>query len=311
MEQKIHTIIVTYNGSRWIKECLESLYASTLLTEIIIVDNGSYDDTLKIVTDSFSDVILLKQSENLGFGKANNIGISYAIKEQATAVFLLNQDAKVDKTTIESLSNTAFKYPEIGVLSPLQLNWEGTELEYYFQRFLTRSTSVIEDKILLKKEKEIYKVPFVNAAAWFIPSEVLKSVGGFDPLFFHYGEDNNFCQRIIYHNFSIGILTNAEIYHDASIRNEPKDYLFSEKYFQNERTQFLIKACDINQQYSKKSWKTDLTHVFKLMTRNLLKFDFKAVKGYSKKYSIFKALKNKLFKSRTLNKTKGSHYLEN
>jgi GT2 family glycosyltransferase len=311
MEQKIHTIIVTYNGSRWIKECLESLYASTLLTEIIIVDNGSYDDTLKIVTDSFSDVILLKQSENLGFGKANNIGISYAIKEQATAVFLLNQDAKVDKTTIESLSNTAFKYPEIGVLSPLQLNWEGTELEYYFQRFLTRSTSVIEDKILLKKEKEIYKVPFVNAAAWFIPSEVLKSVGGFDPLFFHYGEDNNFCQRIIYHNFSIGILTNAEIYHDASIRNEPKDYLFSEKYFQNERTQFLIKACDINQQYSKKSWKTDLTHVFKLMTRNLLKFDSKAVKGYSKKYSIFKALKNKLFKSRTLNKTKGSHYLEN
>jgi GT2 family glycosyltransferase len=311
MERKIYTIIVTYNGSRWIKGCLESLYASTLQTEIIIVDNGSYDDTLKIVTDSFSDVILLNQSENLGFGKANNIGISYAIKKQATAVFLLNQDAKVDKTTIESLSNTAFKHPEIGVLSPLQLNWEGTELEYYFQHFLTRSTSVIGDKILLKKEQEIYKVPFVNAAAWFIPSEVLKSVGGFDPLFFHYGEDNNFCQRIIYHNFSIGILTNAEIYHDASIRNEPKDYLFSEKYFQNERTQFLIKACDINQQYSKKSWKTDLTHVFKLMTRNLLKFDFKAVKGYSKKYSIFKALKNKLFKSRTLNKTKGSHYLEN
>jgi GT2 family glycosyltransferase len=311
MERKIYTIIVTYNGSRWIKDCLESLYASTLQTEIIIVDNGSYDGTLKIVTDSFSDIILLKQSENLGFGKANNIGISYAIKKQATAVFLLNQDAKVEKTTIESLSNTASKHPEIGVLSPLQLKWDGTKLEYYFQRFLTRSTSVIEDKILLKKEQEIYKVPFVNAAAWFIPSEVLKSVGGFDPLFFHYGEDNNFCQRIRYHNFSIGILTNTEIYHDASIRNEPNDYLFSEKYFQNERTQFLINACDINQQYSNKSWKTDLTHVFKLMIRNLLKFDFKAVKGYSKKYSIFKALKNELFKSRTLNKTKGSHYLEN
>ena len=311
MRRKIHTIIVTYNGSKWIKECLESLYASSFQTEIIIVDNGSLDDTLNIVVAFFPEVTLLKQSENLGFGKANNIGISYALKKKATAVFLLNQDTKVEKSTIESLLNAISEHPEIGILSPLQLNWKGTELEYYFQRFLTRNTSIVEDKILLKKEQEIYNVPFINAAAWFIPTQVLKTIGGFDPLFFHYGEDNNFCQRIRYHHFKIGVLTHAEIYHDASIRKEPKDYLFSEKYFQNERTQFLIKACDINQQYSKKLLNADLRHIFKLILRNLLKFDFKAVKGYSKKYSIFNALKKELFKSRMLNKTKGSHYLKN
>jgi GT2 family glycosyltransferase len=87
--KRIYTIIVTYNGMKWIEECLNSILNSSIPVFIIVVDNYSTDGTIKFIKENFSKIILLQQNENLGFGKANNIGISYALKHNADFVFFI------------------------------------------------------------------------------------------------------------------------------------------------------------------------------------------------------------------------------
>src|SRR5690606_28048723 len=92
----IYTVIVTYNGMKWIGDCLESLCQSSILSNVIIVDNNSEDNTVGYLKEKFPEAVILPQNQNLGFGKANNLGISYALENGADFVFLFNQDARID-----------------------------------------------------------------------------------------------------------------------------------------------------------------------------------------------------------------------
>jgi GT2 family glycosyltransferase len=87
-----------------------------------VVDNNSADDTVNFIKANYPEVTLLEQNKNLGFGKANNIGISLAMKNEADYVFLLNQDAWVQPDTIEKLVSAHQREPQFGILSPMHLN---------------------------------------------------------------------------------------------------------------------------------------------------------------------------------------------
>ncbi len=69
---------------------------------------------------------------------------------------------------------------------------------------------IVKDEELEYLIKDVYDFNFISAAAWLLPINTLKMIGGFDPIFFHYGEDENYCQRIKYHNYlrSIPLLAN-------------------------------------------------------------------------------------------------------
>lgn len=126
---KVLTIIVSYNFEPWIDRCLGSLKASTLPTDVIVIDNGSSDRTVDIIRNSYPGIRLITNHANLGFGKANNIGMQIALKEGYDAVFLLNQDAWIGQDTLEALARQSQLHPEFGILSPVHLNGSGKELE--------------------------------------------------------------------------------------------------------------------------------------------------------------------------------------
>ena len=110
----------------------QSRLQSTYCVSIVVVDNkSSNDDTLSIV-ETFKDTVCLPQSENLGFGRANNIGISYALQADADYVFLLNQDAYIYRDTIEKLVKCAQQDDSFGILSPLHLNGDATRIDPLF-----------------------------------------------------------------------------------------------------------------------------------------------------------------------------------
>src|SRR5215217_5094826 len=136
----IFTIIVTYNGAKWITKCLKSLLDSTVPLKIIVIDNGSKDDTREKIRNGFPEVDLIESVFNMGVCKANNTGIKKAYDLGATHFFLLNQDVWVEPDTIEKLVVQQQKNPEYGVLSPLHLNGEGNALDFNF------STSIIPSK---------------------------------------------------------------------------------------------------------------------------------------------------------------------
>jgi GT2 family glycosyltransferase len=207
----------------------------------LAIDNGSIDGTVEKLQKDYPDVELIENGTNLGFGQANNIGLAKALNNKADYVFLLNQDAWIKPNTISKLISTAIKNPEAGIISPIHLNGNEDKLDFQFKTYLVHSVGndLYSDLIINKTPlKKLYYVHYVNAAAWLIKREILQKIGGFDPLFDHYGEDNDYINRLIYHKYKIGIETDAFISHDREDREVIWD--FDRKYAME-----LIKLKDI------------------------------------------------------------------
>lgn len=300
---KVFAIIVTYNGMKWIDKCLNSIVDQC---EVVVVDNNSSDDTVDYIKTNFSSVKVLPQSVNHGFGVANNIGISYALQNGAEAVFLLNQDAFTQKDCVRDLVVAYQQYPDYGIISPVHLNGNGNALDYTFQK-VTYMSPIISDLILRNESNAIYAINFINAAAWFVPKEILLKVGGFDPLFFLYGEDDNYCQRVLFHGFKIGIIPNATIYHDSDNSNYQSGTPGSEKYFRQFLNSVYIKYADINKDNYKKLLKFKV-YILRNVLVNLITFKIdKAILLFQKYKRVNSAL---IRKSEMINKVVGANYLE-
>lgn len=216
----IFVIIVTYNGSKWIDKCFGSLTKSTIPISIIAVDNNSTDGTPNIIKEKFPHVKVIETGQNLGFGKANNIGLKQALDKNADYAFLLNQDAWIVPDTFEKLLTIFNSSPgkEYGVISPIHLNSKG-EVEEGFLNYLGTNQKILADYILHKNIDELYPINFVNAAAIMITKDCLEQVGGFEPEFFHYGEDINFFQRLKYYKIKSAIHLGSKIIHARDLED--------------------------------------------------------------------------------------------
>lgn len=215
--KNVFAIIVTYNGSRWFEKCLLSLQKSTVPLRIVVIDNNSSDDTVSIIQNTFLDIELISSKKNLGFGAANNIGFKMALEANADYVFLLNQDAWINDKTVELLLNAATKNSEYGILSPFHYNYAGDAPEQYFREWVMRHyTHGLENDYENGSMDQVYPTSFVHAACWLIPMNTIKEVGGFDPLFYHYGEDNDYIQRLSLRNKMVGIVPAACVFHKGS-----------------------------------------------------------------------------------------------
>ncbi len=272
---KILSIVVTFNSLRydWLQKCIESLQNSTIETDIIVIDNNSSDETCKIIKEKYKNVQLVESNENLGFGKANNIGLEKALNEDYDFVLLLNQDAWVEKNTLEKLVDHSKKNTEYGIISPLHLNPHDGFLDSEFLRQISPqfSPDLVSDFILKKDTDKIYNSPFICAAAWLITKKCLKIVGGFNPSFFHYGEDNNYAHRVLYKGLKIGVYPHAKIYHD---RRRAKDWNFGTKSYASKRN-YLINLSDPNKEIDKHE-------IFRHLRISLLKSFFKNNKSQTK-----------------------------
>ena len=219
--KKVYTIVVTYNGIKWIDRCLKSLVNSTHATSIIVIDNGSSDETVYFIKSNFNGVQIIETGKNLGFGQANNWGMGEAIKNNADYIFLLNQDAWVEPDSLSSMVQVHEANTVCGIVSPIHLNGDGTALDAYFLKYLVQSDieEYLSANILNEKSAaHVIETSFVNAAGWLLSKDCIKRIGGFDPIFFHYGEDRNYTQRVIYHGFKILIDTRSQIFHDRELR---------------------------------------------------------------------------------------------
>jgi GT2 family glycosyltransferase len=195
--------IVTYNGENYIKDCLNSIVTKTNC-KIHVFDNNSTDNTIAIIKESYPNVHVTQSTKNLGFGKANNILLESACKEDMDYVFLLNQDAYFIENCLDQLILSSQKAANY-IYSPVHLKKDERTLD---EGFLTYTQGISDFKNL----------DFINAAAWLIPMSIVRLVGGFSPLFFHYGEDRDYANRLRFHGYSFHVIEEAKLVHNR----EPK-----------------------------------------------------------------------------------------
>lgn len=242
---KVHLIIVTYNAMKWAEKCFSSIRNSSIPANIIVVDNCSTDGTQNYIKTNFPEVEFIQSNENLGFGKANNLGIEAAYKAGADFFYLMNQDAWLFEDSIQKLLDVYNEYPhknEIGILSPMHLDGSEKKLDIFLDKYIAQNfeSRIISD-FFLNTTKPYYEIKFINAAHWFLPKQTIEKVGGFNPYFFHYGEDNEYANRIKFHKKKFLLATKSKVVHDG------KQYLEKVDYNTYENLNLETKILDPNQ----------------------------------------------------------------
>lgn len=300
---KVYIVIVTYNAMKWLENCLAGIDSNYCA---VVIDNGSEDETLSFIEKNYPSIIVFKQKKNLGFGQANNIGIQYAYSKNADFVMLLNQDVYLNKNTIPELIKIAKKNEDYGILSPIHLNGKGDYLDYSFSKYVSveNCKNFYSDGVLQNYKQNIYELLFVNAAAWLISRKCIEEVGGFSPSFFHYGEDENYCQRALYHNFKIGIVPNVFVYHDREQR--PKSSYFTDSKIYYKRMIIF----EISNPFSKISKKKLYKREYKGLYLSLLTINFKNIKNYIHNINVLKSINfNQIEKNKNKTLYRGTTFL--
>jgi GT2 family glycosyltransferase len=221
---RVVAIVVTYNGAPWIERCLRSLLAEGSEPDIIVVDNASADHTVDIV-ESIGASTLIRNPQNIGFGRANNIGLAKALDKGAEYVFLLNQDCWVAPGAIQTL--IAACGPGVGVASGVQVDEAGDFDYIQLRSYLSRFAPEYFADLRRGTVRPHYDVEDTGFAACLFSREVLETVGGFDPLYFLYREDNDYCRRTRYHGFSIrfvpaALFTHVRAFHAGYARQSTR-----------------------------------------------------------------------------------------
>jgi GT2 family glycosyltransferase len=207
---KVLVVIVTYNAMQWAEQCFASLQKSSVRVDVIVVDNGSTDGTKAYIREHFKDVHLIEMTDNRGFGQGNNLGLKYALENNYDHVMLLNQDAWLTENALSTLLSILKSDARIGIACPVQLNGDGTDIDQNFKTYMKANTLAE----LRECVPRIETTGFANAAAWLIPLSVIRKVGGFDPIFSHYGEDRDYSNRAAYHGYTTVIGLDALVIHD-------------------------------------------------------------------------------------------------
>lgn len=220
---KVFVIILNYNGKETIQACLNSVFQSDYPNfEVVVVDNDSKDGSFELARNFFSKAHFIKNQTNFGFGRGNNVAIRFALERMADYIFLLNNDAAVETSTLSDLIKIAETKKDIGIFSPIiysgnKLWFSGGDINWMQMKNEHRT------KI---PRKEISICEYVTGCAMLVKKEVFKKSGLFDEAFFLYYEDADFCLRARYSGFKSAVVKSAKVFHDEKSNDNPEQKVY-------------------------------------------------------------------------------------
>lgn len=209
---KLSIIIVNYNVKHFLEQCLHSVFNALkgIKAEVFVVDNNSVDGSVQWLSEKFSNVVFIENTDNVGFSRANNQAIKIANGEY---VLLLNPDTVVEENTFRKIIDFMDLHPEAGGLGVKMIDGKGNFLPESKRGLPTPSVafykmfglaSIFPHSKLFGKyhlsylpENEIHEVEILAGAFMLLRKSVLDRIGLLDETFFMYGEDIDLSYRII------------------------------------------------------------------------------------------------------------------
>ena len=213
---QVTIIIVNWNGKTDTLECLDSLRTDVYPNKhIIVVDNGSSDDSVAAIRNRFPEVKVIETGKNLGFTGGNNFGITQAMADAPDYVFLLNNDTMVEPACITSLVKSATSDARIGAVSarvryfdPPREVWFGGAIADFSKGLFVHDNSSSN-----LEQNEPYAADWLTGCAMLIAKDVLEQLRGFDDRFYLYCEDVDLSLRIGALNRLLLVDPNACLFH--------------------------------------------------------------------------------------------------
>ncbi|MFQ6109609.1 MAG: glycosyltransferase family 2 protein [Candidatus Aminicenantales bacterium] len=203
-------IIVNWNTRDFLARCIESIknYTHKASFEIIVIDNSSSDGSAEMVEKKFPEVTLIKNQENLGFGRANNQGLALA---RGRYILFLNSDVSVSRDCLDRMHAFMEENPDVGASSCRLLFPDGSlqpscrkfpSFRVYFlmllgMRYVFPNMKVFRDYLMLNWDhSDEREVDQIMGSFMFIRKKILDQVGGFDERYWMYFEEVDLCLRI-------------------------------------------------------------------------------------------------------------------
>lgn len=253
-------IIVSWNVAELLAACLESIQAGTtdddsprnkLRVEVIVVDSASSDHTTAMIRERYPSVKLLRQTENLGFTRCNNIGLRAAAGRH---LMLLNPDTEVIGDALPQMVGYLDAHPAVGIVGPRTLNSDGAT-QSTRRRFPGLLVGFLEStwlqpyapKSLLdyyyvngEADDAVLDVDWMQGSALMARREVYEQIGGLDEGYVMYSEEVDWCRRAKNAGWRVVYLGTARIIHHGGKSTE-QVVARSHIYFQQSKLRYFRK----------------------------------------------------------------------
>lgn len=219
---RVSIILLNLNGYQDTRDCLESLQQVAYPNfDVIVVDNGSSDDSSARLQKEFPSIKLLGSKENLGFTGGNNLGIEHVLANGAAYVLLLNNDTVVDERFLDELVRVGETSPRIGILGPKifyasepqRIWYAGGRVKYGRGSCDHVGKDQLDSDVSFSSTET---TDFITGCAMMIKSEVFRNIGLLDSKLFIYWEDNDFCMRARHAGYSCVFVPTARVWHKIS-----------------------------------------------------------------------------------------------
>ena len=211
-------LIVTFKSGESIHKCIDLIPKKY---PVLVIENSADNFFKGDLEEKYNNVKCILAGENLGFGKANNIGLNL-IKSKYT--FLINPDTLLTSNTIEQLIHYSQKINDFALLSPVMVDEEVKNYHIYKKKFLPINIS------------EYLEVDSIKGFAMFFNMSKFKSIGFFDEKIFLYFEEDDLCRRVRNLNQKIYVIFSSKITHAGG---QSHDKEFNEEIDHNRHWHYM------------------------------------------------------------------------
>jgi len=275
-------IILNWNSPQDTKECVDSLLPQIKPGyKIIIVDNGSLDNSVNLLRKQFPSIEIIENENNLGFQGGMNVGIKKALQTGSEYIMLLNNDTVADQNMLELLFKN---FPvDASLVSPL--------LCYYDMPSKIWSTGgkinpiILEISVSTKKIRfndPVFEQEFIPSCAWLVKSELFTKIGLLDEILYY--DDLDFCLRTRRNGFKMFFVTQAILWHKVS-QSMGGQYNVNERFLMARNSGYYFRK-------HAKFWQLPIIFVYRIISaflwtiRLMVKKNYKAISAYWKGFKI-------------------------